>query len=161
MEISDAQKRTVKQWVKEGCGLSDIQIKLLEEFKISMTYMDVRLLIVDLGINIQNKQGTKSYSSDLSQTEAQQKVSSSEIEAQNESPFPGKSAVSVEIDRVMKPHSLVSGKVLFSDGVSATWSLDALGRLALNPDKLNYHPKEEDVQAFQQEIKKALEKKGF
>jgi hypothetical protein len=69
--------------------------------------------------------------------------------------------VSVDLDRVVKPGSLVSGRVTFSDGVSAGWSLDQLGRLALETSQPGYRPGREDLEAFQVELRRVLEKKGF
>ena len=48
--------------------------------------------------------------------------------------------VSVEMDRVTKPGTLVSGTVTFSDGTHAAWSLDQLGRLALDAKEPGYQP---------------------
>src|SRR3954453_13087710 len=48
MKLDDAQKKKVAQWIEEGLKLGDIQKKLDQEFKISMTYMEVRFLVDDL-----------------------------------------------------------------------------------------------------------------
>jgi hypothetical protein len=56
---------------------------------------------------------------------------------------------------------VVSGSVVFSDGVKATWALDQLGRLALDPGQSGYQPSAEDVDAFQQELSTQLQKQGF
>ena len=48
--------------------------------------------------------------------------------------------VAVEIDRVMKPGSLVSGTVTFTDGVSASWAIDQFGRLAIGASRKGYKP---------------------
>jgi hypothetical protein len=69
--------------------------------------------------------------------------------------------VSVEVDRVTKPGAVVSGTVSFSDGTHATWMLDQLGRLALDAGTPDYRPSEADLQAFQKELKSALERRGF
>jgi hypothetical protein len=149
MEINEEQKQALRLWVDEGCGLSDIQKRLEEKFAISMTYMDVRFLIIDLGMNIQDK-ATTDTPPVVSDTE--------EIDSKDDYT---ESSVSLEIDRLMKPGALVSGKVTFSDGVTADWSLDQMGRLALSAGQPGYNPSQEDLQAFQLELKNALEKKGF
>jgi hypothetical protein len=75
---------------------------------------------------------------------------------------PGKGgSVSVSVDRVVKPGSLVSGTVRFSDGVSGSWFLDRLGQLALQTAKQGYKPSGSDLHAFQSELRKALERSGF
>ena len=54
-----------------------------------------------------------------------------------------------------------SGTVRFSDGVTAAWMLDQHGRLALDVGKKKYSPSEQDVAAFQVELRSILEKQGF
>jgi hypothetical protein len=44
---------------------------------------------------------------------------------------------------------MVSGRVTFSDGNTAEWYLDELGRLGLMPKKSGYRPSAADVQQFQ------------
>ena len=81
-------------------------------------------------------------------------------------PFPdappaGSGAVKVEVDRLIKPGALVSGSVVFSDGVKAQWSLDQYGRLGLAGAKPGYRPSPADVQEFQQALQKELAKQGY
>ena len=54
MILTDEQKQTVSTWVAAGDNLSVIQKKLTEHFKISLTYMDVRFLVDDLGLELKN-----------------------------------------------------------------------------------------------------------
>ena len=61
----------------------------------------------------------------------------------------------------MKPGAIVSGTVKFSDGVNSNWSVDQLGRLALNPSQEGYQPSAEDLQIFQKELQSALQKHGM
>jgi hypothetical protein len=75
--------------------------------------------------------------------------------------MPGAGSVTVEVSRLAKPGAIVSGSVTFSDGVTATWSLDQFGRLGLAPAKQGYRPSEADVGAFQLELRRVLSAKGF
>ena len=161
VKLTQEQEQTVKKWAKEGCGLSDIQKKLLEQFGISATYMDVRFLAIDMGLEIKEKR-----SAPVPQITPQGGAVTAKSENLSGVTDDGQSAglsgsVVVSLDRVVKPGSLVSGTVRFSDGVSASWSLDQLGRLALSAGQPGYTPTQQDVQAFQQELRKALEKRGF
>jgi hypothetical protein len=52
MELSDAQKAAVTQWIQEGRSLADVQRLLREVYEISMTYMDLRFLVDDLDIAV-------------------------------------------------------------------------------------------------------------
>jgi len=162
MDLVENQKQAIRQWAQEGCGLSELQKKILAQFGISMTYMDVRLLILDLGIKLQEK-SKPADTSLAANAPASSRVGQTTPESK--SPWPNAGAasggVSVGIDRVTTPGSVVSGTVTFSDGVSATWFLDQLGRLALNPGKPGYAPSQQDVQSFQRELKSALSKMGY
>ena len=153
MDLTDEQKQAVRGWVEEGAGLSEIQKRLADELGISMTYMDVRFLVIDLGIDVQDKPDKKPAPA---------------VDADAGAPAPSPSSsgaigggVSVEVDRVTKPGSIVSGTVVFSDGTRASWMLDQLGRLAIDAGTPGYRPSEEDLRAFQEELRSALEKRGF
>jgi len=152
MELTAEQKTTVEGWAREGLGLSDIQKKISAELGIPMTYMDVRLLILDLGAKVKDKP-----------VAAPAKPADPGAAALGGAPDAagGLTRVTVDVDRVMRPGSLVSGTVRFSDGVTATWMLDQLGRLALDAGKKKYTPSEQDVEAFQEELRRVLEKQGF
>jgi hypothetical protein len=67
----------------------------------------------------------------------------------------------VTIDQITKPSALISGRVTFSDGESAEWMLDQMGRLSLNPSKIGYRPTEKDVLAFQMELQRLARSQGY
>lgn len=52
MNLTPEQKQAVASWVAAGDNLSTVQRKLSEQFKISLTYMDVRFLVDDLGLEL-------------------------------------------------------------------------------------------------------------
>jgi hypothetical protein len=54
MQLSPEQKQTVTAWVAAGDSLAVIQKKLSEQLKVSLTYMDVRFLVDDLGLELKN-----------------------------------------------------------------------------------------------------------
>jgi len=162
MELTDQQKQSVERWVNDGLGLSDVQKKLADEFDVRMTYMDVRFLVLDLGLELQDTKGGESASPAedvaLSPDERPDEERPTKLSPEADG-LPSK--VSIEVDRLMKPGSLVSGSVTFSDGVTATWMLDQIGRLALQPSTPDYKPSDEDVAAFQESLRDELAKKGF
>jgi len=170
MQLTDDQKKTVAEWVRNGASLSDVQRRLTAELGVSMTFMDVRFLVIELGVAVQDKRVTKPA------------VASPLGGAPEEGAFPaagedadaplaggplagpdalGGGAVSVELDRIVKPGSIVSGSVTFSDGVTAAWALDQMGRLSLSAPRPGYSPPPEDIPVFQQELRQALERRGF
>jgi len=54
MTLTPEQKQTVSSWVAAGDNLSTVQKKLSEHFQLSLTYMDVRFLVDDLGLELKN-----------------------------------------------------------------------------------------------------------
>ncbi len=160
MELTDEQKQRVREWVEEGCGLSELQRRLDSELGVKLTYMDVRFLIIDLGLQLQEEK-EKVEPPAPAQDDAS---ATSRGGAPVAPPDPlGASAggVTVELDRIVRPGSVVSGTVTFSDGVTANWWLDQLGRLGLDAGEAGYSPSPEDVQAFQEELRNALSKRGL
>lgn len=154
MELSDIQKTTVTQWIQEGRSLADVQRLLREEFEVSMTYMDVRFLVDDLDIAVVEEE-----SEPEPEASADAEAAVTEPEVMDEVSSGG---VLVDVDAIMRPGSLVSGTVRFSDGVSLGWQLSAAGQLGLIPgDDPEYRPSPEDVQSFQMQLEDVLRKKGF
>ncbi|HUR57389.1 MAG TPA: hypothetical protein VM029_06750 [Opitutaceae bacterium] len=54
MSLTPEQKQAVSAWIAAGDNLSAVQKKLTDEFKISMTYRDVRFLVDDLNLAIKD-----------------------------------------------------------------------------------------------------------
>lgn len=157
IQLTQEQKELVRQWATEGAKLSEIQGKIKEELKIPITFMEVRLLILDLGLNIRDKESSSAKDVDLSKSvPADTQPEEATLEQEG---APG--GVTVELDRVVKAGAIVSGSVRFSDGETASWSLDQLGRLALAAGKSGYRPSQDDLQSFQQELARLLQSRGF
>jgi len=153
MKFSDEQKAIITSWIQCGDSLADVQRRLSEEFQLTMTYMDVRFLVDDLDIS-------------MAEPEAEVKAQDDDIELEATDPEivdeGGQGAVTVDVDAIMQPGSLVSGTVKFSDGVSLGWQLSSAGQLGLIPgDDPAYRPSPEDVQSFQSQLEEVLRKKGF
>jgi hypothetical protein len=161
MQLNDEQKKLVTQWVKEGCGLSEIQRRISDQFKINLMYMDVRFLVIELGLDIQDNRKEPVKPAPAPTPEEPSAGFDAEAEGIPESLPPLAGGVSVEIDRLTLPGSLVSGTVVFSDGVKANWSLDQTGRLALAAKDKTYRPSAQDVQEFQMAIARELQKRGY
>jgi hypothetical protein len=193
MSLTPEQKQAVASWVAAGDNLSVVQKKLSEQFKISMTYRDVRFLVDDLGLELKNA-APKSDVSDVSKAtvakpaaaappvekkgfvdKLKEKVGLGGDEADDlppEEAFPedegvpaappaGASTLKLEVDRLMRPGTVVSGSVTFSDGVSGKWALDQYGRLMLETGQKGYQPSPADVQVFQRELQIQLQRQGY
>lgn len=169
VQLTDEQKQTVGSWVQAGLGLSDIQKRLKTEFEISMSFIDVRFLVLDLNLKVQDKivaEPTNLTAKKGAQAQPQQggpfrgaPAEPAGMDPSGEPDLGGE--VSVEIDRIKKPGAMVSGTVIFSDGVKASWMLDQHGRVAIEASQAGYRPPESDLMAFQQEIAKKLQSQGY
>lgn len=169
MNLTDQQKETVKKWVAEGKGVSEIQRLLSSEFGIDMMYIDVRFLIDDIGAQIPSS-GEKAADSDSERpADLEQTADSADFESKNSQPDGvgetvaqsentggGSGGVRVSVSPIQRPGTVMSGDVVFSDGGTAEWVLDNSGRLGLNPSTTGYTPPQSDLPEFQQKLREAL-----
>ena len=173
MEVSNEQRQQVRLWVAAGAGLSEVQKRLKDEFGLSLTYMDVRFLVLDLGAQVKDKPEPRKPPANLA---GKQQAAGDATPAEDAVPddaavdaagagaaadglIGGK--VSVTLDRIVRPGAMVSGAVTFSDGTHANWVLDQTGRLALEGATPGYRPAPEDVQAFQNQLRELLQTRGY
>lgn len=167
MELAADQKAAVCKWVEDGAGLNDVQRRIKDEFGISMTYMDVRFLVLDLGATIRDKQPAKSAEpapvADAADLPGEAPEAPAEPIAPEEEAEPAEAAplseshVSVTLDKIVRAGALASGSVTFSDGVTGGWMLDRMGRLALTKiSQPGYQPTDADLEAFQLELQSKL-----
>ena len=61
----------------------------------------------------------------------------------------------VEISKLMRPGTALSGSVKFASGSTADWYIDQTGRLGLE-NLVGNQPTQEDIQQFQIELEKAV-----
>lgn len=161
MKLDDAQKRQVAQWVEQGAKIAEIQTRIALEFKLTMTYMDVRFLVDDLKLVPKDPEPVKAPEL-VPPPAVPPTMNSAPVHELEPTPAPTVGGnVSVTIDQIARPGALVSGKVTFSDGQSAEWSLDQMGRLGLATQQKGYRPSQADAQAFQQSLQNELAKMGF
>lgn len=73
----------------------------------------------------------------------------------------GTGNVTVTLDVVTLPGTMVSGKATFSDGKTASWYLDQFGRLGLRAVEPGYQPPPADIPVFQKQLQRLLQKQGF
>ncbi|RXK56694.1 hypothetical protein ESB00_12735 [Oleiharenicola lentus] len=192
MNLSPEQKQAVSSWVAAGDNLSVVQKKLSEQFKLSLTYRDVRFLVDDLGLELKNatpkadvSDVTKAQVAKPAPAPAEKKgfvdklkekvgLGGGTDDAADDLPpeeaipedegIPANAPVgslTLEVDRIMRPGTVVSGTVTFSDGVSGKWGLDQYGRLMLDTGQKGYQPSAADVQTFQRELQMHLQRQGY
>ena len=157
MSLNDQQKSELTAWVSEGNSLSAIQKLIQEKWGQSLTYMETRLLVDDIGLDLPDLSSTPD-SDDAPETSDDTEDNSVPFDPDATPPADG---VTVSIDKIKRPGTLVSGNVTFSDGISGSWHLDSLGRIALSPAQEGYNPTQEDLQEFQKALQQELQRTGF
>jgi hypothetical protein len=141
-KLTEDQKASLHAQAAAGATLSDLQRHLKEEFGISCTYMDMRFIVLDLGIEL------------VEAKEAEPEVPKEDDAA---APVPPVGGVSVSVDSITLPGTLVSGKVVFSDGETGIWMIDQSGRPGLDADTPGYRPSQEDLIEFQTKLRALLQ----
>ena len=155
MNLTEEQRQTVAKWISEGAKLSEIQKRLLE-LGVKLTYMEVRFLVDDLKLTPKDPEPPKV----VTPPAADPAKLTVEKNPAPEGTLPA-SAVSVSVDQLTKPGTMISGKVTFSDGQLADWYLDQTGRLGVVPKVAGYKPSAADVQDFQLALQQEVAKLGF
>ena len=161
MQLTDEQKQKVTAWIGDGLKLSDIHNRLAEEFAVRLTYMDVRLLVDDLKVMPKDPPEPPKPAVPPEESPAPTTPESSPLAAPDETAAPAGGNVSLSVDTLARPGTIVSGKVTFSDGKTAAWYLDQMGRLGVSPDEQGYRPPAGDVEIFQTQLDRELQKLGF
>lgn len=152
------QKSKLGEWAVEGIGLSGIQKRVEEEFGFRMTYMDTRFLTLDLGLEVKEPGDDDDDDADdvvVEESPAERAMSDTSVDQQ------GATKVTVSIDELVIPGAMVSGKVTFSDGKTATWLIDNMAQLGIEPTEAGYRPSAADIQSFQQQLREMMRKKGY
>jgi len=166
MNLDDAQKSKITGWINEGLKLSDIQKRIVSELGLTLTYMDVRLLVDDLKLTPKDQQplpvppASPALAAPAGKPAEASPPKPGLTPAEPASGLIG-SKVKVGVDTVARPGAMVSGSVAFSDGQRATWYMDQYGRLGVAAEQQGYKPSAADVQAFQSELEKELAKFGY
>lgn len=135
--------------IAEGISLSDIQNEVNEKFQLSMTYMDIRILAAGLDIDWQAKAAAKAEEEKKEEENAPEEAAPAEPPAETD----GKTVV--EISKLMRPGTALSGSVKFASGATADWYIDQTGRLGLE-NLVGNQPSQDDIQQFQVELEKAV-----
>ena len=153
--VTAEQLEMVRAWAAAGVDLNGIQKNLAAECGVHMTYMDVRFLLLDHGIEI----AVPSAAPAPAPAEPAAKPAAEPVE---EEPAPVAGQVGrpvVTLDELMLPGTLISGKVQFSSGTKGGWQIDQMGRFAWN--SLEGQPTPEELQAFQFELTQILSRGGM
>src|ERR1035441_10614725 len=168
MNLDEAQRQKVVEWIGQGLKLSDIQNRLISEFHVTMTYMEARMLVDDLKLVPKDPEPVKPVESALAASAVPPAAGARSPLAGPGAPMPnpGQPAgvpgkVTLSVDALTRPGAVVSGKVTFSDGTTAAWQLDQTGQLGLIAPQPGYRPPASDVQSFQVALEAELSKLGL
>ncbi|MGV3658980.1 MAG: hypothetical protein ACO1TE_02315 [Prosthecobacter sp.] len=171
-DLNPQQRQLVEQWAAEGASLNQIQDRLRTEWSVTLTYMETRLLIMELGVKIQDKPREKEAAPAPAPAPPQQPAAADvgddaggdadvlppEGEAE---PPAGGGELKVTVDEIPPPGALVSGKATFSDGNTIQWFMDQMGRFGMRGPTPGYQPPPQDIPLFQRELDTLLSMRGF
>ena len=142
--------------------LSEFQKRLEKDFGLKGTYMEVRLLVDDLRVQLKDPEPPKAPAPAPEATPAPTAAAvPMGGAAPGAAPDGLVGGVSITVDTVTRPGTLTSGTVKFSDGQSAQWYLDQMGRFGMVPPVRGYRPSQEDLQEFQMLLDRELQKLGI
>ena len=144
---NEERKDIIRKLLKEGQTLSQIQDFLRNEKGDSITYMELRLLLSEMP------------DAKLPEKELPKVVLPPEPK---DGPAVGEKGgkVSISVDQVPAPGSMLSGYARFGSGAKGHWFLDSAGRLGVEPELGSGKPSKADMQEFSTELRKLLEQSG-
>lgn len=141
---NEERKPIVRQLLKEGRTLSQIQDFLRKEKGDSITYMELRLLLAEMpDAQLPEKESPKPPAIPPRETPS--------------AASPSGSKLSISVDQMPAPGSMLSGYARFSSGAKAHWFLDNMGRLGLEPELGSSKPTAADMQEFSNELRRMLQ----
>ncbi|MEQ2005513.1 MAG: hypothetical protein ABMA26_01845 [Limisphaerales bacterium] len=166
MNLTDAQKQQISGWLEQGLKVADVQKKMAAELGVTMTYMELRFLLDDLRLKPKDPEPPKqpAPASPIAPASAGAPVAAADGATALPAPAAGApplGAVKLAVDTLARPGTVVSGKVTFSDGQTADWYLDQMGRMGVVPAQKGYKPSQADVMDFQEQLQMELQKLGF
>ena len=145
--LTPSQKECLSTWVEEGADLNALQKRAEEELGLKMTFMDMRFLVLDLGLEIKAKPAPAASSL----------IPPSDSNALPQASTPQSAQkVQISMDESPAEGSALSGQVIFPSGAKGAWFFDHDGRLGLDPSPSSPDPTEDDIDVFQRELKHFL-----
>ncbi len=127
-------------------SVGELQTYINSTFGMRLTYLETRFLMDDYALELAEPKPSA----------PEQKPQTLTDPIEGDVIDEGGGTVRVSVDPVTRPGKVVNGTVTFSDGKTATWGLDALGRLSLSPTQIGYRPSQEDMIQFQEALQEQL-----
>ncbi|MBE6435050.1 MAG: hypothetical protein E7030_02465 [Akkermansiaceae bacterium] len=152
-KINTEQLEMVRLWASQGIDLNGIQKNLVAECGVHLTYMEVRFLLLDHGIEIARQQEAPKPAP-APQPQAEQPAAP----APAADPMTGAAPVkpTMSLDDIQIPGTILSGKCEFPSGTKVAWQIDQMGQL--NCSQLSGTMSQEEQQAFVFELRQILSK---
>lgn len=166
--LNPQQRQLVEQWAAEGASLNQIQDRLRTECSITLTYMETRLLSMELGVKIQDKPREapppppeEKPAAPAADVAAEDEFAEAPATDDSDATPPGSGELKVTVDEIPPAGALISGKATFSDGNTIQWFMDQMGRFGMRGPTPGYQPPPADIPAFQRELDTLLSVRGF
>lgn len=157
-------KKFVARKLAENLSLSEIQTMVNEQFKQSMTYMDIRILASTLDVDWQAldpnaKKSASEPENSAEETDSPVAGDAAENipEVMDDTENAGNSDTVVEVNKIARPGMMFSGTVKFASGSTAEWYVDRMGQLGLE-NLVGEKPTQDDIEKFQIELHKTVQK---
>lgn len=150
-KVNAEQLELVRLWASQGIDLNGIQKNLVAECGVHLTYMEVRFLLLDHGIEIAQPQEA------LKPAPAPQPEPAAAPEPPPAAdPMTGAAPVkpTMSLDDIQIPGTILSGKCEFPSGTKVAWQIDQMGQL--NCTQLAGTMTQEEQQAFVFELRQIL-----
>lgn len=158
--LTPQQRQLVEQWAAEGASLNQIQDRLRSECATTLTYMETRLLIMELGVKIQDKP-REVPPEEKPAPPPPEPPADGDVAIPDDAAAPAAGGLKVSVDEVPPPGAVISGRATFSDGVTVQWFMDEQGRFGMRGPAPGYQPPATDIPAFQAELDNILQLRGF
>jgi hypothetical protein len=161
--VDDAElKREIARLLREGRSLNDIHKHVTRELGREMTFLDLRLLISDLDVEMPEEpepEPAPAPAPGPGAGAAEDLVMPPGVR-RGEAPQTAGGKTSVSVDAVARPGLALSGAYTTKSGASGKWFMDAYGRVGLEPAPGSAKPAPGDMAELQQELGKALRTQG-
>ncbi len=155
-------KRLIAEHLAAGVSLSEIQKLANEKFQLKLTFLDIRILASELenvDWDANDPKAQARHKEEEKKRKEQEKAAAEgadgdggaldpELEAE-----PGDGKTVVEVSKLVRPGTAISGTVKFASGSQADWYVDQTGRLGLENVR-GEKPTRDDLVAFQDELQK-------
>lgn len=157
LSLTPEQDAQVRRLASSGVHVGGIQKVLREDMGLSPTFLEVRLYLIENGIEI----------SEAPAQDAKKEEPAKGGGAEAAKPPAGEGAqapggVSVTADKVVPPGTIAAGEAVFSDGETGRWYLDNYGQLGFESfSKPGYRPSQDDMAAFKTRLVALLQSKGL